>query len=123
MKMKTSEFNEHYEVNRRARGVKATAKTPAPKPIEIPLTADGTTYDAEQTHHFFDPSTQQVRQSIGRRRDGEYLATFGSRVIPVGRLHLNRDDALAKEQDFFKDEIERLVKRSAECESEKNKQV
>ncbi len=123
MNMKTDEFNRNYEIDRQARGVKATAKNSKDADsasLQVPATADGAVYDANQTYHFFDVQTQEVRQSIGLRRDGTHLCTFGLRVVAVAELQSSRDDALTDGQTFFKSEIERLQKRVADYELEKS---
>ncbi len=117
--MKVETLNENYGINRKARGVKATAKLRASQPIAVPSIADGTAYDASRTYHFFDASTQEVRQSTGLRRDGEYLSTFGLRVVAVVKLHTHRNDALTDAQNHFRAEIERLRGRIAGCEAAK----
>ena len=67
--MKMTEFNANFEINRKSRGLKATARhAPAP---ESPNTADGTPYDAETVYHFFDESARAVRASNGLRLIGE----------------------------------------------------
>ncbi len=86
--------------------------------VEI-MTADGTAYDSTETYHFFDTQTQEVRQSIGLRRDGEHLCTFGLKVVAVAKLRSSRNDALADGQSFYKSEIERLQKRIQDFESKK----
>ena len=116
--MKSAEFNKNYEIDRRSKGVKATAKHAAAEVPEI-LTADGTVYDADQTYHFFDEPTQQIRQSLGLRRSGEHLCTFGLRVVAVSKLRARKDDALADGQKFFNAEIEHLRTRIRKYEAEK----
>lgn len=88
-------------------------------PVEI-MTADEMIYDPNETYHFFDAQTQQIRQSLGLRRSGEYLCTFGLRVVPISKLRNNRSDALADGQSFFKSEIENLENRIKYFETEKN---
>lgn len=119
MNMKTDEFNEHYEIDRKSNGVKAKPKTverQMPAPIH---TADGEIYDPGETYYFFDSSNTQVRQSTGLRRIDEHLCTFGLKVVSVAKLRANRDDALAAGQSFFKLEIARLEKRIENFEAEK----
>ena len=117
--MKTDEFNRGYEIDRKSKGVKAMPKHAAGAPV-IYQTADGTDYDPAASYYFFDSQTQEVRQSLGLRRDGEHLCTFGLKVIPVAKLRANRDDALADGQEFFQSEIRRLQKRIADYELEKS---
>ena len=115
--MKTTEFNENFEIDRKSRGVKATAKhAPAP---EMPKTADGTPYDAETLYHFFDESARVVRASNGLRLIGDYLCGFGLKIVAVADLHTSRDAALSAAQAFFNAEIEKLRERIRECETEK----
>ena len=118
--MKTDEFNEHYEIDRKSKGVKATAKNgerEMPKPCH---TADGEVYDPGETYYFFDSATVQIRQSTGLRRIDEHLCTFGLRVVAVAQLRLHRDDALTDGQEFLGSEIKRLHKRIADYELEKS---
>jgi hypothetical protein len=116
--MKTAEFSENYTIDRKTRvGVRANPKN-APAP-ETPATADGTIYCPTATYFFFDEQTQQIRQSTGLRRDGEFLCTFGLRVIPISKLRVSQDDALADGQEFFKSEIENLQNRIHNFETEK----
>jgi hypothetical protein len=119
--MKTSEFNQSYEIDRKAKGVKAMPKHSR---IELPeiLTADGTAYDANETYHFFDLQMQEIRQSLGLRRDGDFLASFGLRVVAVSNLRASLDGALADDQLFFALEIERLQDRIQEFELERRNQ-
>lgn len=116
--MKTEEFNENYEIDRQSKGVKAVPKNARAEPVLI-KTADGENYDAGETYYFFDSQTAQVRQSLGLRRVGEHLCTFGLNVVAVAKLRANRDDALGDGQKFFKSEIERLQKRIEKFEAEK----
>jgi hypothetical protein len=115
--MNTKTFNENFTIDRKSKGVKAMPKH-APVAAEI-MTADGTAYDPAATYHFFDVQTQEVRQSLGLRRDGEYLCAFGLKVVLIAKLRASRDDALSDGQTFFKSEIERLQERVAEFELEK----
>ncbi len=117
--MNTAEFNRNYEIDRKSKGVKALPKhTTATVAPEV-MTADGTAFDSTETYYFFDAQTGEVRQSIGLRRDGEHLCTFGLKVIAISKLRANRDDALADGQSFFKSEMTRLQKRIADYELEK----
>ncbi len=116
--MKTTEFNKNYELDRKAKGVRANPKHAATEPPEI-MTADAAAYDPTETYYFFDVQTAEIRGSLGLRRDGEYLWTFGLKVVAIEKLRLCRDDALAEGQTFFKSEIERLRKRIADFELEK----
>ena len=119
MNMKTTEFNRDYEIDRKSKGVKAMPKHAAGEPV-IFQTADGTDYDPMAAYYFFDVQTQETRQSLGLRRAGEHLCTFGLKVIPVSRLRAARSDALADGQEFFQSEIKRLQKRIADYELEKS---
>jgi hypothetical protein len=116
--MNTKSFHENFELDRKAKGVRANPKN---MPVVEPdvLTADNSVYDAAQTYFFFDESTKEIRQSTGLRRDKEYLSTFGLRVVEIGKLRSKRDDALTDGQTFFKSEIERLQTRIKEFELEK----
>lgn len=118
--MNTKTFNENFEVDRKARaGVRANPKHL--KLVEAPklLTADGALYDPGQTYYFFDVQGAEIRQSIGLKRNGEYLCTFGLKVVPVSKLRANRGDALADGQEHFKSEIERLKGEIQKFELEK----
>ena len=117
--MNTKTFNENYEIDRKSKGVKALAKN-APAEAVAVQTADGVIYDAAQTYYFFDVQTQEVRQSLGLRRNGEHLCTFGLKVVPVVNLRAEKDDALADGQKFFNSEIERLRERVRKYEAEKS---
>ncbi len=116
--MNTKTFNQNYELDRKAKGIRAVPKYADNEPCQI-MTADGAAYDAATTYHFFDTQTAEVRQSLGLRRTDEFLCTFGLKVVAVEKLRLNRDDALNDGQTFFKSEIERLRKRIADYELEK----
>jgi len=116
--MKTTEFNENFEIDRRARGVKALPKHAPNNEPEI-MTADGAAYDPNTTYHFFEQQTAEVRQSLGLRRDEDYLCTFGLKVVAIAKLRANRNSALADGQSFYKSEIERLQKRIQDFESKK----
>lgn len=118
--MRTPEFNEKFQLDRKARtGVRANPKNAESKSAEA-LTADGAIYDASQTYHFFDERSGETRQSLGFRRSGEYLCAFGLKIILISKLRLCRDDSLSDGQSFFKSEIERLQKRIQEFELEKS---
>jgi len=116
--MKTSEFNENYEIDRKSKGVKAMPKNAEPLAIR---TADGEAYDPSVTYYFFDSQATQVRQSTSLRRDGngEHLCALGLKIIAIAKLRANRDDALSDAQFFFKLEIERLQNRIQKLELEK----
>ena len=117
--MKTAEFNRNYEIDRKAKGIKAMPKhAHGNEPGEV-ITADGANYDQGETYYFFDAQTGEVRQSIGLRRDGTHLCTFGLKVVAISKLRASRDDALADGQSFFKSEMTRLQKRIADYELEK----
>lgn len=115
--MKVKEFNQDYEIDRKARGVKANAKT-APAPI-MPETADKQPFDLTTTYFFFDVSTQAVRQSTGLKFEGLHLWAFGLRVIEVSRLRANRDDALADAQKHCNEQIESLREKVRKFEAKK----
>ena len=83
------------------------------------MTADGTVYDPAATYYFFDAQAAEVRQSLGLRRDKDYLCAFGLKVVLIAKLRASRDDALSDGQTFFKSEIERLQGQVAEFELEK----
>ncbi len=117
--MKTAEFNQDYELDRKTRaGIRANPKHAHVEPAEI-MTADGTAYDPAATFYFFDAQAAEVRQSLGLRRDKDYLCAFGLKVVLIAELRASRDDSLTDGQTFFKSKIERLQKRVAECELEK----
>ncbi len=117
--MDTKTFNENFTIDRKLKGVKAMPKQAMAAPACEIMTADDTAYDSAAAYFFFDSQTGEVRQSIGLRRDGEHLSTFGLRVIPISKLRIHRDDALADGQSFFKSERARLQKRIADYELEK----
>ena len=118
--MNTKTFNQNYELDRKTRaGIRANPKHAPAEAVEI-MTADGTAYDPAIIYHFFDAQAGEVRQSLGLRRSGEYLCTFGLRVVLIAKLRVNRDDALADRQIYFKSEIQRLQKRIAGYELEKS---
>jgi len=117
--MKTNEFNENYELDRKTRGgIRANPKHALAVVPEM-LTANGATYDSAILYYFFDESSREVRPSTGFRRTGEHLCAFGLKIVAVGALHTNRDDALADGQQFFNAEIERLRERIRKYEAEK----
>jgi len=116
--MNTKTFNENFTIDRTARGVKAMPKHAHAEAVEI-MTADGTAYDSAGTYYFFDSQAQEIRQSLGLRRDGTHLCTFGLKVVAISKLRASRDDALADGQSFFKSEMTRLQKRIADYELEK----
>lgn len=116
--MKTKEFNENYEIDRKAKGIKAVPKNIAADSAAI-RTADGENYDPNETYYFFDSQTAQIRTSVGLRRAGEHLCTFGLKVVAVSKLRANQDGALTDGQLFFKLEVERLQKWIQKFESEK----
>ncbi len=117
--MNTKTFNENYEIDRKSKGVKAMPRNAHVEPVEI-MTADGTPYDSNEKYHFFEIQTAEIRQSLGLRRDGEHLCTFGLRVVAIAKLRINRDDALADGQEYLKSEIQRLQKRIKDFELEKS---
>ncbi len=109
--MNTKTFNQNFELDRKTRaGIRANPKHAPADSIEI-MTADGTAYDSTSTYYFFDAQAGEVRQSLGLRRDGEYLCAFGLRVVPIAKLRINRDDALADGQSF-------LRRKSSDCKNE-----
>ncbi len=117
--MNTAEFNQDYELDRKTRaGIRANPKHATAEAVEI-MTADGTAYDSTSTYYFFDAQTDEVRQSLGLRRDKDYLCAFGLKVVLIAELRASRDDSLTDGQAFFKSEIERLQERVAEFELEK----
>ncbi len=99
--MKTTEFNENYELDKKSRGVRANPKNAEPEFIMI-RTADGEAYDPSVTYYFFDSQATQVRQSTSLRRDGngEHLCALGLKVVAIAKLRANRDDALSDAQSF-----------------------
>jgi hypothetical protein len=117
--MDAKTFNQNYELDRKAKGVRANAKGAPPEPLETILTADGTAYDASKTYYFFDHAAAEVRASAGLRRTGEHLCAIGLKVVAVSLLRSTRDGALADGQKFFKSEIERNQERIKNYELEK----
>ncbi len=115
--MNTKTFNENFDIDRKAKGVKAMPKN-APALPEI-KTANGEIYDANQTYHFFDEASREVRSSTGFRRTDEHLCAFGLKIVAVSALHTTRDAALADGQKFFNAEIEHLRERIRQYEIEK----
>lgn len=118
--MDAKTFNQNYELDRKTRtGVRANPKHASP--IEPPpiMTADGKPYNPNETYHFFDAATQEIRQSTGLRRDDEHLCAFGLKVVAVANLRAERSGALADGQTFFNSEIERLRERIRKYEAEK----
>lgn len=98
--MNTKTFDENYEVDRNAKGAHTTPKSaPIMKP-EI-KTADGDTYDSNQTYYFFDQKTSEIRLSTGLQRVGKNLSTSGLKIVPIARLYIRREDALADGLDFL----------------------
>lgn len=85
--MNSKTFHQNYEVDRKAKGVRANPKNAPITEPEI-QTADGSIYDAAQNYFFFDESTKEVRPSIGLRRSGGYLCTFGLKVVAIGKLRI-----------------------------------
>ena len=116
--MNTKTFNQNYELDRKAKGIRAVPKYAATEPLQI-MTADGAAYDSSATYHFFDTQSAEIRQSLGLRRTDEFLCTFGLKVVEISKLRSSRDDALADGQEFFSAEIERLRKRIQDFELEK----
>ncbi|MBA4183188.1 MAG: hypothetical protein H0X49_04160 [Acidobacteria bacterium] len=105
--MNTKTFNENFKIDRKSKGVKAMPKHATAEAVEI-MTADSTAYDSTSTYYFFDAQTGEVRQSLGLRRDKDYLCAFGLKVVLIAELRASRDDSLTDGQTFFKSEIERL---------------
>ncbi len=117
--MNTKTFNQDYELDRKTRaGIRANPKHATAEAVEI-MTADSKPFDPAATYYFFDGQAAQVRQSLGLRRDKDYLCAFGLKVVLIAKLRASRDDSLTDGQTFLKSEIERLQKRVAEFELEK----
>ncbi len=116
--MNTKTFNENFTIDRKSKGVKAMPKHATAEAVEI-MTADSKPFDPAATYHFFDAQAAEVRQSLGLRRDKDYLCAFGLKVVLIAKLRASRDDALTDGQTFFKSKIERLQERIAEFELEK----
>ncbi len=115
--MNTKTFNENFEIDRKAKGIKAMPRNAHVEP-EI-KTADGTNYDPAIIYHFFDEASREVRASTGFRRTDDFLCAFGLKIVAVADLHTNRDAALADGQKFFNVEIEHLRERIRNYEAEK----
>jgi hypothetical protein len=94
-------------------------RTMPPEAAAEILTADGERYDPDRTYFFFDMQTTEVRSSGGLRRTGEFLCTFGLKVVAVSHPRSKRDDALADGQSFFNSEIEHMRERIRKYETEK----
>ncbi len=116
--MNTKTFNENFTIDRKSKGVKAMPKHATAEAVEI-MTADSKPFDPAATYHFFDAQAGEVRQSLGLRRDKDYLCAFGLKVVLIAELRASRDDALSDGQTFLKSEIERMQERIAEFELEK----
>lgn len=117
--MKTDEFNEHYEINRKAKGLSADPKTleyRTPAPV---YTADNEVYDQDENYFFFDSANIRVRRSSGMQRIGEHLCVHGLKVVAVAKLFANQDDAITAAQDFLRSEITRNEKRIEKLEAAK----
>ena len=118
--MNTKTFNQNYELDRKAKGIRGIPKTIAALPKVEVKTADGEVFSPEKVYFFFDESTRQVRQSRGlRQHEVLFLGSFGLRVVEISKLRNNRDDALGDAQTFLKNRISELNKLIAEFELEK----
>ena len=117
--MNTKTFNENFTIDRKSKGVKAMPKHATAEAVEI-MTADSKPFDPAATYHFFDAQAGEVRQSLGLRRDKDYLCAFKLKVVLIAKLRASRDDALSDGQTFLKSEIERLQKRIKDFELEKS---
>lgn len=117
--MNTKTFNENYEIDRKSKSVKALPKhAKMDTACEIMIGA-GAPYDPSLTYFYFDEQSSEIRQSLGLRRNEEFLMKFGLKVVAISKLRINRDDTLADGQSFFKSEIERLQKQIQKFELEK----
>ena len=116
MKMKV--FKENYQIVDSKKGVKCVPKSAGGYPDA--MTADGTIYSPEERYFFFDTDGRSVRQSVGLRRiDETWLGSFGLRVVEISKLRINRTDALADGQNFFRERIENLQESIERFELEK----
>lgn len=117
--MNARTFNENFEIDRAARGVKANAKGFSPGFPET-LTADGETWKPDVEYHFFDTSAGSVRTTKNLRRVGDHLGSLGLRVVPIAALRSNKDAALEDGQKELLASIEKLKEQIRALESEKS---
>ncbi len=119
--MNTKTFNQNYELDQKAKGVRANPKTAAALPKAEVKTADGENYNPEKQYFFFDEDTRKIRRSNGLRQHETYhLGSFGLRVVEIVKLRNNKDAALSDGQAFFRNRISELNKLISEFELEKS---
>jgi hypothetical protein len=115
--MKSADFNQNFEIDRTARGVKASPRSAIVEKPEA-LTADGKPFSYSAIYHFFDG--EAVRTSEGLRRiDLENIGSPGCRVVRIDRLRETRDAALEDAQKAFVKKIEDLRDKVREFEEQK----
>lgn len=117
--MKTKIFRENFELVSSKSGLKAVPKSGGGFPEAI--TADGAIFNPDKKYYFFDRDSSAVRLTVGLRRiDESWLGSFGLRVVEIGRLRKERNDALGDGQSFFRNQIAELNEKIADFEAEKS---
>lgn len=119
--MKTAEFNKSFEIDRKAKGIKALPKGAAPGFPEA-MTADGKSYSQAENYFFFDESAKEIRQIARtglRQIDAAWLGSMGYKIVKIANLRADRNDALADGQDYFLKQIEDLREAVRRFEAEK----
>jgi len=71
-------------------------------------TADGEVFNTDKRYWFYEPGQRQVRTTIGLRSDGEYLCSFGLKVVPIRGLRDKKRDAVADGRLGMLDEVKEI---------------
>lgn len=72
---------------------------------KIIRTADNKPFESTQRYWFYDVQMKQVRTTVSLRSDGEYLCSFGLRVVPIWKLREHKGDAAADGRKVLNEEI------------------
>ncbi len=83
-------------------------KTQTVKKTNGEQTADGNIFESDKRYWFYDADTKQVRTTISLRADGEYLYSFGWKVIRIDELRDRKKDAIADGRKLLSDDIKKI---------------
>lgn len=118
--MRFQEFNEAYNIEPTAKGLRAMPKRGKSGIRPEAFTADGEPFDASREYFHFESRGRAIRSTQSLRRiDDDWLGSLGMRIVEIGKLRANRDDAIDDGQKYFLAEIKSLREMIQEFEAQK----
>lgn len=112
-------FDEKFEIDRSAKGIRATEK-PAAEPVRVVLTADGEQYDPAREYYFADRLTHSVQSSkYLKRLTPFHIGDMNRKHTAIDQLRADRIDAIEDLEKIIVKEIDALRDKIRELEADK----